>query len=241
MEENKVQNNVFKLKQFSIQHGSAALKVTTEALILGAFATNIAKNANHILDIGTGTGLLALMIAQKSGAKIDAVEISENAFLLANENVNNSKFSSQIKVFHKRIQDFENEIKYDLIVSNPPFYTNYLKGDNANKNIALHNDKLPFTDLANSIKQLLALDGKFVVLLPPKEMNLLEIEFSLQNLIKTNEIQIHHRQNGKVLRIIATFEYKLNEFQSEHFFIKDIDEKYTEQFIDLLKDYYLIF
>jgi tRNA1Val (adenine37-N6)-methyltransferase len=241
MVENKTKEQFFQCKQFSINHKEAALKVTTEALILGGYTAVNLENAQHILDIGTGTGLLALMLAQKTSANIDAVEIDEKAFLLANENINISEFKNKIKLYLKPIQIFENKTKYNVIVCNPPFYSNYLKGENTIKNIALHTETLSFEALSKAVKRLLEADGKFFVLLPPFQLQLLEKELALQNLIKINEFRIHHQQNSKVLRIIATFGFEMVNYQPLDFYIKEKNGHYTAQFIELLKDYYLIF
>lgn len=231
----------FHLKQFSINQTNAALKVTTEALILGGYAAATFEKASNILDIGTGTGLLALMLAQKLEVEIDAVEIEDHSYLRARENIEKSKFHRQITVHHKSIQTFESLLKYDLIISNPPFYSDHLKSEKTEKNLALHAVELSFSDLAAAVKKFLNSNGKFIVLLPPYQMSQLEKELKLKKLIKTNEFRIHHRENSKVLRIIATFEYNMQDFQTIDFFIKDYSDNYTNQFIALLKEYYLIF
>jgi tRNA1Val (adenine37-N6)-methyltransferase len=231
----------FHCKQFSIRHDIASLKVTTEALILGAYTANFSKTSQKILDIGTGTGLFPLMIAQKSDAKIEAVEIDFHSFLLANENVKNSKFSDKIIIHHTDIQSFKAENQFDLIVSNPPFFNEHLKSNSKDRNLAIHNDSLPFSYLAKAVFENLEKSGKFIVLLPPHQLQLLETELLAFNLIKVKEFEIHHKLNSKVLRIIATFEYNFKVLESEEFYIKDKSENYTIQFKELLIDYYLIF
>lgn len=237
----------FKCKYFIVKHGVNTFPVTTEALIFGAYLAQNISDEKLSLEIGTGCGLLPLMITQKSSVFIHAVEIDGKAFEIAFENIKNAGFSNQIGIFHTDIQHFTSEIgineyeKYDLIFTNPPFYQNHLKGNAVSKNIAMHNDLLSFTELAKTVKRFSHEKTKIIVLLPPNQLNQLEIELKTQKLIKTNEFQIHHRQNSKVLRIIATFGYKLTDFQPSHFFIKDENENYTQQFKDLLKDYYLIF
>lgn len=231
----------FHCKQFSIRHHIASLKVTTEALILGAYTANFSKTSQKILDIGTGTGLLPLMIAQKSDAKIEAVEIDFQSFLLAKENVENSKFSNKIIIHYADIQSFNAECQFDLIVTNPPFFNEHLKANSITRNLAIHNDSLPFSDLAKAVCENLEKSGKFIVLLPPHQLKLLETELLTFNLKKVKEFAIHHKLNSKVLRIIATFEYNLKVFESEEFFIKDKSENYTIQFQELLRDYYILF
>ncbi len=237
----------FIFKKFKVKHGKNSLPITTEVLIFGGILANNISNERIVLDIGTGCGILPLMIAQKNNVAIHSVEIDKNAFELANENIQNSNFSNQIKVFHADIKAFkspigENEIdKYELIFSNPPFFQNHFKGKNAQQNIAKHNDELPFDKLAEQIERLLSKNGQFMVLLPEYELSILTHELAKFKILKNAEFYIYHRQNSKVLRIIATFGYKLTDFQPTNFYIKDETENYTQQFIELLKDYYLIF
>jgi tRNA1Val (adenine37-N6)-methyltransferase len=237
----------FTFKQFKVKHGKNSLPITTEALIFGAFLADQIKNEKLILEIGSGCGILPLMIAQKSKSYIESVEIDKNAFELACENVKNSIFSNQIGIFHTDIQSFgfgkmdiQNK-NYDLIFSNPPFFKNHLKSKKATQNIAKHNDSLPFDILAKNVGRLLSQTGQFRVLLPPYEMSLLKTELLHFGLNKNQEILIHSSQNSKVLRIIATFAYQSENFRPIHFFIKDTENEYSNQFKDLLKDYYLIF
>ncbi len=237
----------FYCKEFKVRHDIAALKVTTEALIFGGFLANIIKTEKEILEIGTGCGLLPLMIAQKNQVFIDSIEIDENAFELAWENIQESNFSNKIGVYHCSIQDFGSTIApqgrnyYDLIFTNPPFFQNHLKGKNKLQNLAKHNDSLPLHSLAKQVERFLAADGSFWVILPPFELSILEQELNKLGLTKTREINILHQQNSKVLRIIATFAYHKTQKIQSHFFIKDVANEYSRQFKELLKEYYLIF
>lgn len=231
----------FYFKNFTIDHGHNSLPITTEALVFGAF---LAQNINDeicILEIGTGSGILPLMIAQKCKVFIDSVEIDENAFKLACENVKNSTYSDKIGLFHTDIKSFEAIEKYDLIFTNPPFFQNHLKGKSKVQNLSKHNDSLSFEVLSAQVKRLLAKNGSFWVLLPPFELTKLTIELEKNGLFKSKELQIHHNQNKKVLRIIATFTYNIKIEHDFHFYIKDENELYTSQFTELLKDYYLNF
>jgi tRNA1Val (adenine37-N6)-methyltransferase len=224
-----------------VLHESANLKVTTEALILGGYVANDFNTCKTALDIGTGTGLLALMLAQKSEAKIDAVEIEELAFNLAFENIKKSVFSNKITVHHNSIQNFAKKNKFELIFSNPPFFQNHLKSSQSAKNTAIHNDSLSFTELSETVFKYLRKNGNFVVLLPAYQLSLLETKLLSFGIKKKAELRIHPTQNSKVLRIIATFAYKTKINSSIDFFIKNHENKYSNQFKDLLKDYYLIF
>lgn len=215
------------------------MKVTTDACILGAY-TNTDK-AKNILDIGTGTGLLALMLAQKSDAKIDAVEIDKNAYNQAFVNVNDSIFKDKITVYEIAIQDFIPKNYYDLIISNPPFFQNHLKSETLARNNSIHTDSLSFEDLINCILLLLSLNGTFVVLLPAYESLVFDQLSISKELYPQKKLTIRHRKDTKILRIITTFGRIKKEIINEELIIKNLDESYSPDFQALLKDYYLIF
>jgi tRNA1Val (adenine37-N6)-methyltransferase len=236
-------NTHFSFKKFTIHQDQTAMKVTTDACILGAY-TDV-QNIKRILDIGTGTGLLALMLAQRSEAQIEGVEIDEVSYNQAVENVEHSIFKDKIKLYHSDIQSFIPPLGdkggFDLVVSNPPFFQNHLKAESPNRNNALHTDTLSFEDLLNSVIRLLSSTGTFVVLLPPYESIVLEQMANQLGLFANKKLHIHHREGSKILRIITTFGFIKNETQIEQLFIKNSDESYTADFQQLLKDYYLIF
>jgi tRNA1Val (adenine37-N6)-methyltransferase len=232
-------NTHFSFKKFKIHQDQTAMKVTTDACIFGAY-TDV-RDAKRILDIGTGTGLLTLMLAQRSEAQIEGVEIGKVSYNQAVENVENSIFKDRIKIHHADIQSFFSENAYDLIVSNPPFFQNHLKAENQNRNNALHTDTLSFEDLLSSVIRLLSPNGTFVVLLPAYESTVLEQMANQLGLFANKKLHIHHREGSKILRIITTFGFTKNETQIEQLFIKNSDESYTADFQALLQDFYLIF
>lgn len=232
-------NTHFAFKQFTIHQDQTAMKVTTDACILGAY-TN-AREAKNILDIGTGTGLLALMLAQKYNTKIDAVELEENAYNQAVFNVNESIFKDKITVYHTSIQEFVTIHLYDLIISNPPFFQNHLKSETLARNNSIHTDSLSFKDLLHSILRLLSLNGIFVVLLPAYESSVFEQLSISTGLYPQKKLTIRHRKDTKILRIITTFGRTNKEIISKELSINNPDESYSPDFQALLKDYYLIF
>jgi tRNA1Val (adenine37-N6)-methyltransferase len=232
-------NAHFTFKQFTIHQDQTAMKVTTDACILGAY-TDV-KDATNILDIGTGTGLLSLMLSQRSIAKIDAIEINESAYNQAVINVNESIFKETIKVYNTSIQGFSTDNQYDLIVSNPPFFQNHLKSETVSRNNSLHTDTLSFEDLLSSVLSLLSSDGTFVVLLPMYESSVFEQLAISKELYPQKKLMIRHRKGSKILRIITTFGRIKKEIIHEELIIKNPDESYTTDFQALLKDYYLIF
>lgn len=233
--------NSFTFKQFTINQDRCAMKVCTDACILGA-STDI-ENVNRILDIGTGTGLLSLMLAQRTNAQIEAVEIDEDAYQQAIMNVKTSIFVEKIKVYHQRIQDFISTENYDLIISNPPFYQQSLKSSDAKANKALHAVELSFDDLIDSVLRLLSVDGKFVVLLPPFEIEKLIQIAQKKGLYLSKKMSIRHDESKPIFRVIATFlTKKVHDLEEKTLIIHTEDGKtYSNEFRDLLKDYYLIF
>lgn len=233
--------NSFTFKQFTINQDRCAMKVCTDACILGA-STDV-ENVNNILDIGTGTGLLSLMLAQRSNAQINAVEIDEDAYQQALTNIQASRFFDKIKVNHQRIQDFISTKTYDLIISNPPFYQQSLKSSDAKTNKALHAVELSFDDLIDSVLRLLSIEGKFVVLLPPFEIEKLIQIAQKKGLYLSKKILIRHDESKPIFRVIATFlTKKVYDLEEKALIIHNEDGKtYSNEFRDLLKDYYTIF
>jgi tRNA1Val (adenine37-N6)-methyltransferase len=233
--------NSFTFKQFTINQDRCAMKVCTDACVFGA-STEV-ENVNRILDIGTGTGLLSLMLAQRSKAQIDSVEIDEDAYQQAVMNVKISKFAKNIEVHHQRIQNFESTKNYDLIISNPPFYQQSLKSTDVKANKALHAVELSFDDLIDSVLKFLSIEGEFAVLLPPFEIEKLIQIAQKKGLYLSKKMSIRHDETKPVFRVIATFlTQKVNDLEEKTLIIHNQDGRsYSNEFRDLLKDYYLIF
>lgn len=239
-------NSYFQFKQFKIEQGQTAMKVCTDACLFGAYIKP--QNKQKILDIGTGTGLLALMLAQKTAAHITAVEIEENAYNQALENVNNSIFASQIQVIHQSIQDFAQNYqgeKFDLIVSNPPFFKNNWKATEKAKNLALHSENLDFEDLLKAVAGLLNKEGVFWVLLPAYEATVLAEKARKYNLKAIEKIQVYNHPQASVFRVMQAFAWEGREIHKSLIIndlcIKNLNKEYSLEFRNLLKDYYLIF
>jgi tRNA1Val (adenine37-N6)-methyltransferase len=160
-------NNYFRFKQFTIIQEKSAMKVGTDGVLLGAW-TNVPRSG-HILDIGTGTGVIALMLAQRSAdAHVTGIEYEPEAAQESSENARNSPWSNRISMLHISFQEYYKSCtgKFDLIVSNPPFFINSRKPKTGNLSIAKHNHLLPYDDLAQGIAHLLAANGMFSVVLP---------------------------------------------------------------------------
>jgi tRNA1Val (adenine37-N6)-methyltransferase len=163
------QSKHFHFKQFSVRHDAATMKVGTDGVLLGAWVD--VQHANRILDIGTGSGLIALMLAQRSSPQtiIDAVEVEEADAALALENAQQSPWPEKIKIYHTRIQQFQTVLRYDLIVSNPPYFNNSQEPPDQRRIETRHTTLLSHHDLVQSVLRLLSPEGNFSVILPYAE------------------------------------------------------------------------
>jgi len=158
--------STFKFQQFSVLQQQSGMKICTDAVLFGAMAP--VNQGDHVLDIGTGTGVLALIAAQLGAATVTAVELTPEAFQEADINFNNSPWADRLEAVHQDIQSFAKTVdrQYDLIISNPPFFENHLKTVDTLRNIARHTDQLPFADLIGIAGDLLSPQGLFYLLLP---------------------------------------------------------------------------
>ena len=216
------------------------MKVGTDAVLLGSWVNT--SHINSILDIGTGTGIIALMLAQKSTAMIDAIDIDQNAYEQASENVAASKWNHRIKVYHTPLQQFANEHKYDLIVSNPPYFVDSSKALEASRTFARHTDQLAYDDLLAGVLRLLDPKGKFYVILPAKESELFRDLAEENKLFLTHLTRVVTRADKPEKRWLMKFEFIRKSFSEDSIVIEE-DERhsYTEQYKELTKDYYLAF
>jgi len=221
------------------------MKVCTDACVLGAWAD--VGTGGRLLDIGTGTGLLALMAAQRNtAARIDAVEIDEDAFGQALDNVADSPFADRVRVHHQPIQAFaalaDNWQQFDRILTNPPFYTNQLRSPDVAVNRALHTDDLPFGELLSAVRQLLRPDGQWWVLLPPYEMKQLTTIAQSYGLYPFRQLDLRHHAEKPVFRQVTGFSFAEKPIELHGLSVYETDSRtYTDTFRKLLRDYYLIF
>ncbi len=234
---------MFRFKQFTIRQERTAMKVCTDACVLGAWA-DVGQGTVRVLDIGTGTGLLALMAAQRNPqAVVDAVELDADAASQAAENVADSAFANQVTVWPTAIQAFFPGTAYDRILTNPPFYTNSLRSPDAAVNRALHTDDLPTTDLLSAVTRLLAPAGQWFVLLPPPEMARLIAQAADIGLFAFARLDLRHRADMPVLRQVVDFRRGASDAVMEQTLViyEPDGRHYTPAFQALLRDFYLAF
>jgi tRNA1Val (adenine37-N6)-methyltransferase len=240
-------NPYFQFKQFTIHQDRCAMKVTTDSCLFGAWVAGKVKNekikVKNVLDIGTGTGLLSLIFAQQNpNREIDAIEIDQDAFEQAKENIKASPFANNINAIHGDARKYSFEKKYDCIISNPPFYEDELKSELANKNVAHHGDELHLIELFEIIRSNLKADGKFFLLLPYKRQNdvvklLAGFQFQLEEILLVRQSANH---NYFRMMVCGTMQQKKNTSTiTLEISIWNEKQQYTEEFVKLLKDYYL--
>jgi tRNA1Val (adenine37-N6)-methyltransferase len=217
------------------------MKVGTDGVLLGAWVNT--AEAGSILDIGTGTGLLALMIAQKTHCVIDAVEMDQDAFRQAGENIRLSPWPGQINLYHTSFQDYSaiTNKKYDLIVSNPPYFTNSLKAPDEKRSMARHCDTLPYNELLQGVARLLTDKGRFCVILPYPEAQLFVVDAALSHLYCNLKVNIKPSVQKKVSRVLLQFSKTRTVANEETIAILDVNREYTTEYKEWTCDYYLNF
>lgn len=232
-------NNYFSFKQFTIHQDDCAMKVCTDSCLFGAIVAQYLPNRNKALDIGSGTGLLSLMYAQKNAATIDAVELDENAFIQSQQNIAATSFANTINTFHQNIINFATEKRYDLVFSNPPFFKSSLKSNDEARNLAMHNDALSYKSLIKKVVMLLDVNGFFAVLIPYYAKDEFISIANNYDLILNKSFDIKQTTTHHFFRTILFFSFAKKEIEPIEIAIKDHQNNYSEAFVDLLKDYYL--
>jgi len=232
----------FQFKQFSLEQDRCAMKIGTDGVLLGAW-TPIENNPFSILDIGAGTGIIALMLAQRSHAEqIDALEIDDDAYEQASDNFENSPWNDRLFCFHAGLDEFvkEPEDEYDLIVSNPPFYSEDYKTENDQRDLARFQDAMPFEDLIEAAALLLSENGIFSVIIPFKEEeNFLALaeEYELHPIKIT---RVKGTPTSEIKRSLLAFgRNESDTVLSNELIIETSRHIYTPEYIELTKDFYL--
>ena len=233
---------MFKFKQFAVNQDRCAMKIGTDAVLLGAWCP-IDNNPKSILDVGAGTGILALMLAQRTNAdQIDALEIDEEAYEQCVENFENSPWADKLFCYHAALDEFvdDPEDEYDLIISNPPFYSEDFKTADEQRDLARFQDAMPFEDLIEAADLLLSENGTFAVVIPYKEEERfidLCAEYELYP-VKATRVKGSHKT--PIVRTLLAFKrFELSVLTADELVVEINRHEYTDDYINLTQDFYL--
>ena len=233
---------MFQFKQFSVNQDKTAMKVGTDGVLLGAWCP-IDNNPNSILDIGTGTGLIALMMAQRTNAlQIDALEIDENAYEQATENFENSPWNDRLYCFHAGLDEFvdDPEDEYDLIICNPPFYSEDFKTNNESRDLARFQDAMPFEELIEAADLLLSENGIFAVIIPYKEEERFIDLCAELELFPIKMTRVKGSHTTPIVRSLLAFKrFELTTLTANELMVEINRHEYTDDYINLTQDFYL--
>ncbi|MDD2982580.1 MAG: methyltransferase [Crocinitomicaceae bacterium] len=228
--------SIFKFKQFNIDQTNSAMKIGTDAMIFGALIETTDKKNG--LDIGTGTGVLSLMVAQNNPSlQIKAIEIEENAFLEAKTNFEKSPFQNQLQAIYSDIKEFHSENQFDLIFTNPPYFANSSKSVSGERNLARHTDALSWKELALKVSELLSDDGDFWVILPLEGMQLLREQLQELNFFLNQEIILFGKEN-QAMRNVYSFSKTQKQTTKREIIIRQADNQYTDAYKKLTIEYH---
>lgn len=228
----------FTFKQFEINHEGCAMKVGTDGVLLGAWCA--CHSARRIADIGTGTGLIALMCAQRNGtSSIDAIEIDHSASECARENIARSTWSDRIRVIEIAIQDYTCEERYDLLVSNPPYFSETLQSPDPSRAVARHNCSLPHRDLIAAAKRLLTDEGRLALILPADEARRFAMQAVAAGLHLRRRCDVTTKRGAEPKRTMS--EWSLTACESEHelLTLAANDGSRSEDYRRLTEEFYL--
>lgn len=232
--------NIFRFKQFEVDQTGCAMKINTDGVLLAAMALH--ENPKKILDIGTGTGVIALMMAQRyPEAKVTAVEIDSQAAATASRNFESSVFKDRLTPVNTGIKDYSSATQFDLIVSNPPFFVNDYKNAELKKEIARHASDTFFAELIAKVATLLNDSGCFWFVLPIKQAEDLINKASLHDLWVQHVINLHSDASKPVFRKIVCLGRTKIPLIIEDFMIYESERKYTKAYELLLKDFFLAY
>lgn len=230
----------FRFKQFSVAQDRCAMKVNTDGVLLGAWAD--VSEAKTILDIGTGTGVIALMMAQRNPAAIiDAIDIDAYAFAQTGENFLDSLWSERLYAYHISLQNYSPEKKYDLIISNPPYFVDDYKTDSHRRNIAKHSISLSYKELVSGINRLLSGPGEAFVVLPAFNLQLFESLALGENLFITKLTEVIAVEGKSPYLVLIKLSREQKEYSKSSIVIQNEEGVSTDEYKALTKAFYLKF
>ncbi len=235
-------NPYFHFKQFTIYHDKCAMKVGTDGVLLGAWVS--VENTEAILDIGTGTGLNSIMLAQRCSARIDALEIDHEACLQAEENIRNCPWSERINLIESSVQDYSRltREKYDLIISNPPFFQDSFLPGNRSRAIARHHESLPPADLVRCAASMITDRGRFAVIIPYSSLESYTRLLNEHTLYVNDLVYIRPNPVREIIRVMM-----MTSFERRSLTVKSIaidtgkHHEHTREYIELTREFYLAF
>lgn len=234
----------FRFKEFTIHQDKSAMKIGTDAVLLGAWCS-INHYPDTVLDVGSGTGIIGLMLAQRTNAMtVDAVEIDEAAYEQTVENFEQSDWGDRLFCYNASFQEFAQELSeeedvYELIVANPPFYTDTYETENDSRNKARFTSSLSFQDLLIGVKSILAENGLFSVIIPCKEeANFVALAEEI-GLFLNRVCRVKGNEKSEIVRSLLEFSFITKNIQEEQLVIEKERHQYTDAYIDLTKDFYL--
>lgn len=234
--------SAFKFKQFSVQQDKSAMKIGTDSVLLGAWCP-IDNNPFSVLDIGAGTGILSLMLAQRSNAdQIDALEIDEAAYEQCVENFETSTWSDRLFCYHAGLDEFieEPEDEYDIIISNPPFYSENYKTQSTQRDLARFQDAMPFEELVEAADLLLSENGIFAVIIPYKEEERFIDLCAEFELFPVKITRVKGSFTTPIVRSLLAFKrFELSTLDADEIVVEINRHEYTDDYINLTKDFYL--
>lgn len=229
--------SVFHFKQFSVKQQPEVFKIGTDAILLGVLPQILLNTSSQLLEIGSGTGIVSLMLAQRFGnALVHSIEQDHEAYQLSRYNYSQSPFSERLKPYHTKIQEWKSDYGYDHIFCNPPFFENSTKSDSLSH--ARHNDLLTTHDLAKAVDRLIKSDGAFHVIFPVLEFEKLKKDAANFELHPFHEIHINTRPGMPVVRIIGSFGRNLTETKVSYFTIRDEQHQFSDSYKEATADFH---
>ncbi len=226
----------FVLKQFSLNHSSSSMKIGTDAILLGAFAE--VESSKQILEVGVGSGIISLMLAQRSEAFITAIDIHAPSVRQAKENFLQSKWAYRMAVEEITFQNLHHDFLFDHIVSNPPFFSNSLKSNSDSRNLARHNDTLLPEEMAQHVKRLLTSDGVFTCIIPHKGMMHYKAAFSAMQMFPEEIIHIKPKPGRETNRVLIKFSHKEKAIISKTFTLRNEENQYSMEYREITRHFH---